>query len=58
MSKAGDKKTKFNRTINFIVWLTGILLLLFFARVIIVVVTVWGFLGVLMLWSIFCIHQL
>ena len=58
MTKSAHKKTTFNRAVNFVVWLIGVLFLLFCARVIIVVTTIWGFLGVFMMWSIFCIHQL
>lgn len=42
---------------NFIIWLIGIAILITGFHVVLPVITIWGFLGVIFLWSVFWVRE-
>jgi hypothetical protein len=46
-----------SRAGDLVLWLIGIMVLGYFAKIITAEVSIWGFLGVVMLWSLFCIRK-
>lgn len=51
------KKENFNKAVNFVVWLIGMAALIYHIDAVVAAISIWGVLGLTMLWAIFCIRQ-
>lgn len=47
----------FNKGTNVVVWLIGMTALIYNFEAVVSAISIWGVLGVAMLWAIFCIRQ-